>query len=155
MKSSAITVEKYIKELPEERKSVIEKLRNIILENMPVELSEGMSYGMIGYVVPHSVYPKGYHVKPELPLPFLNLASQKNYISFYHFGLYEDTSLLNWFQKEYPKYSKYKLDMGKCCVRFKRLNDVPYDLIAQLLRKITVSEFIEGYEKTIRKSRNQ
>jgi len=147
--SKAETVEGYIKELPEGRKEVIQKLRTVILDNMPKGLEEIMSYGMIGYVVPHSIHPKGYHTKPELPLPFLNLASQKNYISLYHMGLYEDAELLSWFKKEYPKHSTQKLDMGKCCLRFKKIETIPYDLIAKLLKKQSLKEYILNYENIL------
>jgi len=143
------TVEQYIEGLPEERKLAIEKLRVVILANMPRELSEEINYGMIGYVIPHSLYPKGYHVNPELPLPFVNLASQKNYISLYHMGLYEDAELLKWFQTEYPKHSKRKLDMGKCCVRFKKIEEIPYDLIGELLKRLSVKEYVSSYESAI------
>lgn len=149
MKSGLKTVEQYIEELAEDRKLAIEKLRTVILKSMPKELQEEISYGMIGYVIPHSVYPKGYHVNRDLPLPFMNLASQKQYIALYHMGLYQDKELLHWFQNEYPKHSKYKLDMGKSCVRFKKLEDIPYNLIKTLLEKLSVKEYIRNYESVL------
>lgn len=149
MKSNAKNVEEYLAELPEERKAPMLHLRAVILKNMPSELEETMSYGMIGYVIPHKVYPKGYHCDPKLPLPFINLASQKNYISFYHMGLYEDTSLYNWFTAEYPKYSSRKLNMGKCCVRFTNMTNIPYQLIGELLQKGSVESYIVNYEKQL------
>ncbi|APD06027.1 hypothetical protein UJ101_00480 [Flavobacteriaceae bacterium UJ101] len=152
MQSNAATPEQYINELPEERKEVIQKLRQLIKENLPKGFEEQMSYGMLGYVVPHSLYPKGYHVNPTLPLPFLNLASQKHYIALYHAGIYANTELMDWFVKEYPKHSRYKLDMGKSCIRFKKLNAIPYSLIATLCQKITPQEWIDLYESQIQKT---
>ena len=146
MKSNAKTVDQYINELPEERKEAISKLCKVILQHAPTELEETMNYGMIGYVIPHKIYPKGYHCDPKLPLPFVNLASQKNYISFYHMGLYENAELLEWFKSEYPKYSSRKLDMGKCCVRFKKMDEIPYELIGLLLQKLSVKDYINDYE---------
>ncbi len=152
MQSNAATPEQYINELPEERKEVIQKLRQLIKENLPKGFEEQMSYGMLGYVVPHSLYPKGYHVNPTLPLPFLILASQKHYIALYHAGIYANTELMDWFVKEYPKHSRYKLDMGKSCIRFKKLNTIPYSLIATLCQKITPQEWIDLYESQIQKT---
>ncbi len=105
----------------------------------------------LGYVVPHSLYPAGYHVQPELPLPFINLASQKNFIALYHSGIYADPALMNWFKNEYPIHCKRKLDMGKSCVRFKSMDDIPYELIAELCTKMTPTEWISLYEKNIKK----
>ena len=151
MQIKASTPDEYISKVPEERKPAMERLRKIIQENLPEGFKEEMSYGMIGYVVPHSRYPGGYHVNPELPLPFLNLASQKNYIALYHSGVYADAELLEWFKAEYPKHAKSRLDMGKSCLRFKKIDDIPYDLIAELLQKITVDDWIKMYEKGINK----
>ena len=106
---------------------------------------------MIGYYVPHSLYPNGYHVNPELPLPFINIASQKNFVALYHMGLYNDEKLLNWFKTEYPKYVKTKLDMGKSCIRFKKIETIPYQLIGELVSKITPKMWIERYEQAIKK----
>lgn len=146
MKSNAKTVNEYIAELPEDRKETVQKLRKIISENLPKGFEECISYGMIGWVVPHSMYPKGYHCSPELPLPFLNLASQKNTINLYHMGIYADDKLLNWFLEEFPKYSKKKIDVGKSCMRFKKSDDVPYELIGELASKISPEQWIERYE---------
>lgn len=132
--------------MPSERQEAFSKLRDIILENLPEGFEECMSYGMIGYVVPKRTYPNGYHVNPDLPLPFLNIASQKNFIAFYHSGIYAIPELYDWFVKEYPKHSKYKLDMGKSCVRFKRMDAIPYELLAELLQKITIKKWVQTYE---------
>jgi uncharacterized protein YdhG (YjbR/CyaY superfamily) len=142
------TVKEYIDQIPEERKEVIQKLRKVLSENLPEGFREEMSYGMIGYVVPHSLYPKGYHCTPKLPLPFINVASQKNFVALYHMNLYADKSLMEWFTTEYPKHSKVKLDMGKSCMRFKKLDQIPYELIGELAQKITVEEWIKTYEDT-------
>lgn len=149
MKYEANSPEEYIAQLPEERKEVIEKLRTIIFQNLPKGFEEGMSYNMIGYYVPHSTYPNGYHCDPKLPLPFINLASQKNFIALYHMGIYAKPALLDWFVYEYPKHAKYKLDMGKSCIRFKKLTDIPYDLVAELCKKLTVDEWVQIYESNI------
>ena len=151
MQSKAKTVGKYLDELPEDRKEVINKLRKIIKANLPEGFAEEMSYGMIGFVVPHGKYPPGYHVSPDLPLPFVSLASQKNNISLYHMGLYNDEELMEWFKKEFARQSKLKLDMGKSCIRFRNPEKIPFDLIGELMRKITVDEWIIRYEKSIRK----
>lgn len=151
MQSKATTPEQYLAELPEERRIAMEKLRNIALKNLPKGYKEVMSYGMLGYVVPHEIYPNGYHCTPELPLPFFNIASQKNSINIYHMVLYGNKDLHDWFVAEYPKHCKSKLDMGKSCVRFKKLDDIPYDLIGELLTKITVEDWIELYEKMLKK----
>ncbi len=151
MKIEANTIQEYISQLPEDRKEAIENLRKIISENLPKGFKEEMSYGMIGFVVPKSIYPKGYHCSPELPLPFLNIASQKNSINIYHMGIYADEKLLNWFVSEFPKYSKKKLDMGKSCMRFKKAEDIPFQLIGELASKITPEQWIEMYERTFLK----
>jgi hypothetical protein len=151
MQSKATTPEQYLAELPEDRKIAMEKLRNIALKNLPKGFKEVMSYGMLGYVVPHEIYPNGYHCTPELPLPFFNIASQKNSINIYHMVLYGNKDLHDWFVAEYPKHCKSKLDMGKSCVRFKKMDDIPYDLIGELLTKISVEDWIELYEKMLKK----
>lgn len=151
MQYKADTPEDYISQLPKERKKVISKIRECILKNLPKGFEEQISYGMLGYVVPHKLYPDGYHVKPELPLPFVNLASQKNFIALYHSGLYADEKILDWFLKEFPKHCKRKLDMGKSCVRFKSMDDIPYDLIGELCSKITVQDWINLYEEKTKK----
>ena len=151
MKIEAKSVDEYINKLPEERKEVVSKIREIILENIPEGFEETISYGMIGYVVPHSIYPDGYHCDPKLPLPFANVASQKNFVALYHSGIYADEKTLNWFVKEYPKHCKTKLDMGKSCIRFKKMNDVPYELIKALIKKFTVKQWIKLYETNVKK----
>ncbi|WP_299004472.1 DUF1801 domain-containing protein [uncultured Tenacibaculum sp.] len=151
MKYEASTVEEYISQLPEERQEVLQKLRNIIKENLPEGFEEGINYNMIGYYVPHSKYPDGYHCDPKLPLPFMNLASQKNSVNLYHSGIYANKDLHDWFVAEYPKYSKRKLDMGKSCIRFKKLDDIPYELIAELCTKMSVDEWVSTYESAVKK----
>ena len=150
MPSSVHTVEDYLNEIPEERKEVFQKLRDIIRNTIPEGFVEQMSYGMIGYIVPHSTYPSGYHCNPKLPLPFLNIASQKNFIAIYHMGIYVNPQLMDWFITEFPKHSNQKLDMGKSCIRFKKLDQIPFDLIAELAGKMTVEDWIECYETQIK-----
>lgn len=140
------TVEEYIAQLPEDRKAAIEQLRKLLKKQLPKGFQECISYGMIGYVVPHSLYPKGYHCDPKLPLPFLSIASQKNFIALYHMGIYADSRMLDWFTSEFPKHSKAKLDMGKSCIRFKKLDQIPYDLIGELATKFTPQQWIDLYE---------
>ena len=151
MTSTATTVDQYINEAPEERRAALQKLRTIILENLPEGYQECISYGMIGYVVPHSLYPKGYHCSPELPLPFISFASQKNSINLYHMGIYANPALYDWFMAEYSKYSKQKLDIGKSCMRFKKPENIPFELIGELVEKISVADWITLYEKTFNK----
>ncbi len=151
MKYSAKSPNDYIDQLPLERREVMEKIRAVILKNLPQGFEEQLSYGMLGYVVPHTLYPAGYHVNPELPLPFINLASQKNFIALYHSGIYANTNILDWFVAEYPKHCTLKLNMGKSCIRFKNLNDIPYKLIAELCTKMTTKEWINLYEKNVKK----
>ncbi len=143
------SVEDYLEALPEDRKPVVAKLREVILNNLPEGLEEQFSYGMIGYVVPLSRYPEGYHTKKGEPLPFFSLASQKNYIALYHMGLYGDPKLEAWFVKEYAEQVPTKLDMGKSCIRLKNPDHIPYDLIAELVQQMTVDEYIDIYEKSI------
>lgn len=149
----ANTPEDYIKQLPEDRRKPIEQLRNVILTNLPKGFREGIGYGMIAYVVPHSIYPDGYHCNPKTPLPFINLASQKNFIALYHMGLYANKELYDWFVGEYPKHCKTKLDMGKSCVRFKKMEDIPFDLIGILATKMTPEEWIALYESNLKKKK--
>ena len=151
MTSKARLPEDYVDELPEDRKPAISKLRKILLENLPNGFSEEMSYGMLGYVVPHALYPPGYHCTPKLPLPFINLGSQKNFIALHHMGMYASKDLLEWFVSEYSKHCKTKLDMGKGCIRFKKMDDIPYKLIEELATKITVEQYIAFYEKMYKK----
>ncbi|MFZ4679465.1 MAG: DUF1801 domain-containing protein [Flavobacterium sp.] len=151
MQSKATTPEQYLSELPEDRKEAMLKLRNAIKENLPQGFEEVISYGMLGYVVPHSIYPSGYHCNPKLPLPFINLASQKNFIALYHMGIYANKNLESWFVSEYPKHVKTKLDMGKSCIRFKKMDDIPFDFIGELAAKVTVEDWISNYEKAFKK----
>jgi len=153
MKIEANTLQEYIDKLPEESKQAINKLRKTIIENLPKGFVEELNYGTIGYVVPHSIYPNGYHCNPKLPLPFMNIASQKNFVAVYHLGLYANQKLMNWFVQEYPKYCITKLDMGKSCIRFKKMDQIPYELIAELSKKVTVKEWIETYEESFNKSK--
>ncbi|MFT4757531.1 MAG: hypothetical protein ACI91R_002186 [Vicingaceae bacterium] len=151
MQSKAASPEDYINQLPEDRKAPISKLNALILKHMPKGLEAGMGYGMLAYYVPKALYPDGYHCKPFPPLPFINLASQKNFIALYHSGMYAKKELYDWFVSEYPKHYKCKLDMGKSCVRFKKMDDIPYDLIEQLLGKMSVEEWIGIYESAVKK----
>lgn len=151
MQSEAITVNEYFESLPDDRKHAMVRLRKVILDNIPPGFSEQMSYGMVGYVVPHSIYPPGYHCDPKLPLPFVNIASQKNFIALYHMGIYSDKDILDWFTSEYSKHSSAKLDMGKSCIRFKKPEQIPYELIGQLMKKISVKDWIKTYEEVHKK----
>ena len=148
MQSTATTVNEYIDSLPEERKAAITKLRKTIKANLPKGFEEVMSYGMIGYVVPHSIYPGGYHCNPKLPLPFINIGSQKNYISMHHMGVYASKELLDWFVEESEKVP-YNFDMGKGCIRFKKPEEIPFDLIGELVKKLTVQQWIYIMESNI------
>lgn len=151
MISNVKSPEEYINEAPEERRDSLIKLRNVIKENLPTGFKEGMSYGMIGYFIPHDIYPAGYHCNPSLPLPFMSFASQKNSINFYHMGIYADKNLFEWFVNEYPKYSTKKLDMGKSCMRFKKEQDIPYQLIGELVKKMSPNQWISVYEENFKK----
>jgi uncharacterized protein YdhG (YjbR/CyaY superfamily) len=153
MQSKATTVEAYLAELPEDRQKAIDKLRKVIRKNLPKGFQETIGYGMIGYVVPHSKYPAGYHCNPKDPLPFMNIASQKNFIAVYHMGVYANPKLLKWFQDAHAKASPKKLDMGKSCIRYKKTEDIPFELIGELASKITVDEWIECYEKAFKKGK--
>lgn len=146
MQIDANSPEDYIRQVPPERQHALNQLREVLRQNLPKGFKETMGYGMVAYVVPHELYPAGYHVDPSLPLPFINLASQKNYIALYHMGLYADTNLLRWFEMEYPKYSTTKLDMGKSCIRFKKPEQIPFELIGQLVAKMEVADWIALYE---------
>ncbi len=147
MQSKAKTVADYIDSLPSDRKKIIIEIRKTILKSLPKGFQEEMNYGMIGYVVPHKLYAEGYHCDPKMPLPFINVASQKKHIAVYHMGLYSSGKLLDWFQDEWKVYSSKKLDMGKACIRFKKPEDVPLDLIGELTSKLTPQQWIDIYEK--------
>lgn len=151
MQSKATTVDAYIAELPEDRQKMINEFRKVIKKNLPKGFQECMNYGMIGWVVPHSKYPGGYHCNPKDPLPFMGLASQKNSVNFYHMGIYGDPKLLKWFTDEHAKASSKKLDMGKSCVRYKKAEDIPLKLIGELAAKISVDDWIARYEKMLKK----
>jgi hypothetical protein len=151
MKASGKTVEEILVNLPADRAEAFNKLHAVIVKNLPNGFEAAISYGGLGYVVPHTVYPAGYHCKPIEPLPFAAIASQKNSINFYHMGIYSDPKLLNWFVSEYPKHCKQKLDMGKSCIRFKKPDDIPYNLIGELMQKMSVKEWITIYEKNLKK----
>ncbi|ABG59862.1 DUF1801 domain-containing protein [Cytophaga hutchinsonii] len=143
------SVNDYITQLPEDRKKPVEQLRAVLLASLPKGFAETITYGMIGYVVPHSLYPKGYHADPALPLPFITIASQKNHIAVYHMGIYSHKELLEWFTKEYYALYKTKPDMGKSCMRFKNLHTIPYTLIGELAGKISVKDWIHIYETSM------
>lgn len=151
MQIEANSPEEYISKIPNDRIPYFKKLRETILANIPNGFEEQMSYGMIGYVVPKSLYPAGYHCNTDLPLPFTNIASQKNFIALYHSGIYANKEIFDWFISEYPKYCKRKLDMGKSCIRFKNPEEIPFELIAELLQKISVQDWIHIYETTIKR----
>ena len=151
MQYKADSPEDYINQVPEERKDVLKKLRKTIVTNLPEGFEEGIQYGMIGYYVPHSKYPSGYHCNPKDPLPFMSFASQKNSVNLYHSGIYAIPELHEWFVGEYPKHSKRKLDMGKSCIRFKKTEDIPFELIAELVTKMTPDDWIEVYESVLKK----
>ena len=151
MQSKASTVPEYINSLPAERKPVIIALRKAILKNLPKGFEEVIGYGMMGYSVPHKLYPGGYHVTPELPLPFMGVASQKNHIAVYHMAMQGE--LLDWFRDEWKAYSSKKLDMGKSCIRFRKPEAVPVDLIGNLASKMTPQQWIDLYEKSITKKK--
>ena len=147
MQSAAKTPDDYIDSLPEDRKKVMTELRKAIKKNIDKKFAEGMGYGMMCYSVPHKIYPAGYHCDPKMQLPFMSVGSQKNFIVVHHMGIYGSKKLLDWFTKEYPKHAKTKLDMGKGCIRFKKMDDVPYKLIGELAAKMTVKDWIDCYEK--------
>lgn len=149
MTSKAATPQAYFDSVPEERKEAMNELRKVILKSLPKGFEEVMNYGMVGYVVPHSIYPKGYHCDPKQPLPFLGVASQKNFIAVYHMGVYSDPTLLKWFTSEFPKHSKSKLDMGKSCIRFKKPDEIPFKLMGELVSKMSVKDWITTYEKIL------
>lgn len=150
MNIKAKNVDEYIKNAPVERQEAMTQLREVILKNIPKGFHEELNYGMPGYVVPHSIYPDGYHCDPKLPLQFINFASQKNFIALYHMGIYADNKLLKWFEEEYKKVVPTKLDMGKSCIRFKNVKNIPFDLIGQLVSKITVEDWINRYEGQVK-----
>lgn len=146
-----MTVQDYINNVAEDKKEAFVKLQQTILKSLPKGFEETIIYNMIGYVVPMKIYPEGYHCDPKLPLPFINIAAQKNFISLYHMGIYADPELLNWFTNEYPNHAKTKLDMGKSCIRFKKANDIPFDLISELISKMSVDQWIDLYNNKLKR----
>ncbi|REJ81929.1 MAG: DUF1801 domain-containing protein [Bacteroidetes bacterium] len=153
MRSDAKTVEEYFQNLPEDRIQAMNELRKVIKKNLPKGFKEELGYGMPGFVVPHKIYPDGYHCDPSQPLPFMGIASQKNFIAVYHMGVYADPKLMKWFVTEYPKHSKLKLDMGKSCIRFKKPDQIPFQLIGELASKMSVDDWIGLYEKNLKKGK--
>jgi len=151
MKANGTTVEAILENLPEDRAEAFNRLHEVIVANLPEGFEAAISYGGLGYVVPHTIYPAGYHCKPVEPLPFAGLAAQKNSINFYHMGIYSDPALLDWFVNEYPKHSKRKLDMGKSCIRFKKFDEIPYELMGELMRKMSVADWVAIYESNLKK----
>lgn len=154
MTSTAATPQEYLESLPDNRKAAMQKLYETIETNLPEGFSSGMGYGMLGWCVPHSTYPAGYHCDPKQPLPFLSIASQKNFIALYHMGIYSDKELHDWFVGEYPKHSKTKLDMGKSCIRFKKPENIPFELVAELVSKMPPEQWIAKYEEMLAKSKS-
>ncbi len=151
MRIEAKDPDDYVSKVPDAHREAIIKLRQTIKQNLPKGFEEQLSYGMLGYVVPHSLYPSGYHCDPRLPLPFMNIASQKNFIGLYHSGIYADNKLYDWWVKEYAKRITTKVDMGKSCVRLKKMDEIPYDLIAKLCQKMTVEDWVNLYEGVVKK----
>lgn len=146
MNYKSATIEEYLNQIPSERKDAIKKILDLMEQNLPKGFEARINYSMPGYVVPHSLFPAGYHCDPKLPLPFINIASQKNFIALYHMGIYANPELLQWFQTEYKKHVPAKLDMGKSCIRFKKIEQIPYELLAELFKKMTPEEWIKIYK---------
>jgi hypothetical protein len=151
MPSKTISITEYLQSLPDDKRKAMEKLRSAIRKNLPKGFKEEMNYGMIGYVIPHTLYPKGYHCKPTDPLPFMNIAAQKNFMAVYHMGLYADPVLMKWFLSAYPEHCEGKPDMGKSCIRFKKPEQVPFALIGELASKMSPADWIRLYEKSFTK----
>lgn len=151
MKAVGNTVEEILASLPADRAEPFNKLHDVIMKNLPKGFEPAISYGGLGYVVPHSIYPAGYHCKPSEPLPFAGIASQKGSINLYHMGVYAHPELYNWFVAEYPKHCKGKLDMGKSCIRFKKMDDIPYELVGELMTKMSMEEWVDLYERNMKK----
>jgi uncharacterized protein YdhG (YjbR/CyaY superfamily) len=149
MNSTATSVDQYIAELPDERRDAFVRLFSIIRQNIDPKFTEAIGYGIPGWDISKAVYPPGYHVEPTLPVPFLGVANQKHYIALYHMGLYADQDLLNWFTTEYSKTGQ-KLDMGKSCIRFKKMDKIPYALIAELAGKMSLDEYLALYTANLR-----
>jgi Domain of unknown function (DU1801) len=154
MQSKATTVDEYLAELPEDRRTAIEAVRKVILKNLDKDYEEGMLYGMIGYYVPHRIYPKGYHCDPKQPLPFANLASQKNHMALYLMCVYGESELARWFRDAWAKTGK-KLDMGKSCVRFKKVENLALDVIGEAIKRMPAKKYFEHCEAGIEASKTQ
>jgi hypothetical protein len=150
MKTPGSIVQEILANIPEDRKDAFTKLHQTIVKNLPIGFESGISYGMLAYVIPHTLYPAGYHCKPSEPLPFASLASQKNTINFYHMGMYANRSLMDWFVAEYPKYCTQKLDIGKSCIRFKKWDQIPFELMGQLMQKMSADQWIALYESQLK-----
>ena len=153
MKIEANTVQQYLDAVPKDKEEYFLELRQVILDNLPIGFKEELNYGMLGYVVPFDIYPAGYHCDKSKPLPFMNIACQKNFIGFYHMGIYANKELLDWFVDEYDSTVSHKLDMGKSCVRFKKIDEIPLKLIAELVKKVTPADWIKDYESQIKKAK--
>ena len=151
MQSKATTIQEYLDELPEDRRGTVKKLYSTIKKNLPKGFKDVMQYGMISFVIPHSSYPAGYHCNPSDALPFMSLASQKNFVAVYHMGVYSDPAIYKWFTEAYSKSGAGKLDMGKSCIRFKKMETIPFELIGELSKKITPAQWIATYEKVLKK----
>lgn len=143
--------DEYIASLPEDRQEPMQQLRDAIAQHIDKDYKECIAYGMIGYVVPHSIFPAGYHCDPKLPLGYMNIASQKTGITVHHLGLYMNKGLTDWFVAEYPKHTTAKLDLGKGCIRFRKPDQIPFELIGQLAGKLSVRQWIEHYEKALKR----
>ena len=150
MISKATTVAEYLKQLPDDRRPTVEAIRNTILKNLDAGFQEAMQYGGIGYSVPHSIYPKGYHCDPKQPLPFAGIGNQKNHIGIYLFCLYVDPKEIRSFQQAWKKAGK-RLNMGKACVRVRKLEDVPLDVLGKTIKKVKLKKFIAVYETAFAK----
>ena len=151
MQPVSATVTEYIAALPSDRQEAITAIRSALAENLPAGFEEIFSSNMINYVVPHSIYPPGYHCNPKQALPFISLANQKNFVALYHMGLYADPETLDWFVAEYKNHSQRKLDIGKSCIRCKYLNDIPLNLIAELAQNMSVEKYLQVYERNYKK----
>ena len=136
----------YMEQVEEKWRAAFSQLVDVVATNIPEGFEQTMQYGMVGYVVPLSTYPDGYHVTPKTPLPFISLAVQKRHIALYHMGIYADPALLSWFQEEYAKRAPTKLNMGKSCIRFTNKNNIPFDLIGELVSKMTLAQWVSHYE---------
>src|SRR5258708_21802298 len=154
MQSKATTVDQYLAELPDDRREALAAVRRVILKNLDKDYEEGMQYGMIGYYVPHHVYPAGYHCDPRQPLAFATLGSQKNYMSLYLMCVYGSAEHSKWFREAWAKTGK-KLDMGKSCVRFKKLEDLALDVIGEAIRRVPAKKYIEHFEAAFKSTKGR